>query len=162
VGGHHQQTNNKATLWCPFCPLLFPPSCTLDQTTEVVMSKLEYLSPEGLRIDGRRPKELRKIQCNLGIFSKADGSAYFQQGNTKAIAAVYGPREVFVKSKALHDRAIINCEYSMATFSTGERKKKFKGDRCVPRLVYCAFLAMFSYACLLFLMCMLVAFCLDV
>jgi exosome complex component RRP41 len=31
--------------------------------------------------------------------------------------------------QALHDRAIINCEYSMATFSTGERKKKTKGDR---------------------------------
>lgn len=33
------------------------------------------------------------------------------------------------RNQALHDRAIINCEYSMATFSTGERKKKSKGDR---------------------------------
>jgi exosome complex component RRP41 len=93
------------------------------------MSKIEFLSPEGLRIDGRRPLEIRKIICKLGIFSRADGSAYYQQGNTKAIAAVYGPREVSTKSKSIHDKAIISCEYSMATFSTGERKKTRKGDR---------------------------------
>jgi len=33
------------------------------------------------------------------------------------------------KGKAKHDRAIINCEYTMATFSTGERKKRIKRDR---------------------------------
>jgi len=92
-------------------------------------NKTEYLSPEGLRTDGRRPNDLRKIQCKLGLFSRADGSAYYEQGNTKVIAAVYGPREVSNRSKVLHDRAIINCEYGMATFSTGERKRKSKGDR---------------------------------
>jgi len=90
------------------------------------------LSPEGLRIDGRRANELRKIRCKIGLFSRADGSAYYEQGNTKVIAAVYGPREVEVRSQMKHDRAIINCEYFMATFSTGDRKKKAKGDRSVP------------------------------
>jgi exosome complex component RRP41 len=89
----------------------------------------ELLSPEGLRIDGRRPGELRKIRAKMGLFSRADGSAYYEQGNTKVLASVYGPREVTGRNQALHDRAIINCEYSMATFSTGERKKKSKGDR---------------------------------
>eukprot|EP01104_Vermistella_antarctica_P015187 TRINITY_DN4924_c2_g1_i2.p1 TRINITY_DN4924_c2_g1~~TRINITY_DN4924_c2_g1_i2.p1 ORF type:complete len:247 (+),score=61.65 TRINITY_DN4924_c2_g1_i2:207-947(+) len=93
------------------------------------MSRNEYISPEGLRLDGRRPSELRRIKCKLGLFSRADGSAYFQQGNTKAIAAVYGPREVPYFRRGLHDRAIINCEYSMATFSTGERKKQSKDRR---------------------------------
>jgi exosome complex component RRP41 len=65
----------------------------------------------------------------MGLFSRADGSAYYEQGNTKVLASVYGPREVTGRNQALHDRAIINCEYSMATFSTGERKKKSKGDR---------------------------------
>lgn len=84
-----------------------------------------------------------------GIFQRADGSAYFEQGNTKVIALVYGPREVTLRSKvtkprfsfaasqdltsfsvqALHDRAIITCEYSMANFSSTEPKKKSKGDR---------------------------------
>ena len=33
------------------------------------------------------------------------------------------------KSKAMHDKAFINCQYSMATFSTGERKRRPRGDR---------------------------------
>lgn len=33
------------------------------------------------------------------------------------------------KSKALHDQALINCQYSMAVFSTGERKRRPRGDR---------------------------------
>ncbi|KAL6073658.1 Exosome complex component RRP41 [Balamuthia mandrillaris] len=89
----------------------------------------EYISPEGLRLDGRKAEELRKIQCKLGIFSRADGSAYYQQGNTKVVASVFGPREVVRKGQALHDRAIVTCEYSMATFSSGERRRKAKGDR---------------------------------
>jgi len=93
------------------------------------MSKLEFISPEGLRLDGRRPEELRKIKCKLGLLSRADGSAYYEQGNTKIMAAIYGPRDVTLKSKQLHDRAIINCEFSIASFSTGERKKRSKGDR---------------------------------
>ena len=28
------------------------------------------------------------------MFSQADGSAYVEQGNTKVLAAVYGPHEV--------------------------------------------------------------------
>ena len=34
-----------------------------------------------------------------------------------------------MKSKALHDKVFINCQYSMATFSTGERKSRPRGDR---------------------------------
>jgi exosome complex component RRP41 len=30
----------------------------------------------------------------MGLFSRADGSAYYEQGNTKVLASVYGPREV--------------------------------------------------------------------
>ena len=33
------------------------------------------------------------------------------------------------RSKTLHDRAVINCQYSMATFSTAERKRRPHGDR---------------------------------
>lgn len=105
----------------------------------------EFISPEGLRTDGRRVNEIRNISFKWDLFSRADGSAYFEQGNTKVIgnessnyslkliiflyfvlAAVYGPREVTKKSMAEHDKAIVNCEYTMASFSTSEgRKKKF-------------------------------------
>lgn len=58
------------------------------------MAGLELLSDQGFRIDGRKSNELRRIQCRLGVFSQADGSAYIEQGNTKVLAAVYGPHEV--------------------------------------------------------------------
>ena len=84
------------------------------------MAGTELLSDQGLRIDGRKPNELRRcdiyslrdyselhnflrhftvlfrIRCSLGIFAQADGSAYLEQGNTKVLAAVYGPHEVIV------------------------------------------------------------------
>lgn len=94
------------------------------------MAGLELLSDQGFRIDGRKPTELRRIQCRLGVFSQADGSAYIEQGNTKVLAAVYGPHEIRgSKAKALHDKVLVNCQYSMATFSTGERKRRPRGDR---------------------------------
>jgi exosome complex component RRP41 len=51
----------------------------------------------GLRNDGRKPNELRKIYCEVGVFADADGSAMIQQGNTKVVATVYGPHEVIFK-----------------------------------------------------------------
>ena len=47
---------------------------------------MEFLSPEGLRLDGRRPKELRKLHCEVGTLGEADGSATFDMGNTKVQA----------------------------------------------------------------------------
>lgn len=58
------------------------------------MAGLELLSDQGYRIDGRKPTELRKVQARMGVFAQADGSAYLEQGNTKALAVVYGPHEV--------------------------------------------------------------------
>nr|XP_033788899.1 exosome complex component RRP41 [Geotrypetes seraphini] len=94
------------------------------------MAGLELLSDQGYRLDGRKAVELRKIRARMGVFAQADGSAYIEQGNTKALAVVYGPHEIRgSRSKALHDRAVVNCQYSMATFSTGERKRRPHGDR---------------------------------
>ncbi|KAM7075236.1 exosome complex component RRP41 [Molossus nigricans] len=94
------------------------------------MAGLELLSDQGYRVDGRRAGELRKIQARMGVFSQADGSAYIEQGNTKALAVVYGPHEIRgSRSRALPDRALVNCQHSSATFSTGERKRRPHGDR---------------------------------
>ncbi|KAJ0045401.1 hypothetical protein Pint_06475 [Pistacia integerrima] len=91
--------------------------------------EMEYVSPEGLRLDGRRPMEMRQLQAEIGVVAKADGSAMFEMGNTKVIAAVYGPREVQNRSQQITDQALVRCEYSMANFSTGDRMRKPKGDR---------------------------------
>lgn len=68
----------------------------LRETLEVSgnMAGLELLSDQGYRIDGRKATELRKVQARMGVFAQADGSAYLEQGNTKALAVVYGPHEV--------------------------------------------------------------------
>eukprot|EP00823_Brevimastigomonas_motovehiculus_P000453 TRINITY_DN10557_c0_g1_i1.p1 TRINITY_DN10557_c0_g1~~TRINITY_DN10557_c0_g1_i1.p1 ORF type:complete len:245 (+),score=36.02 TRINITY_DN10557_c0_g1_i1:59-793(+) len=89
----------------------------------------EIVSQEGLRSDGRRAKEIRKIECKMGLFSQCDGSASYEQGNTKMIACVYGPRESKTKSKTLHDRAVVTCEYNVASFSGMQYKKVSKNDR---------------------------------
>jgi exosome complex RNA-binding protein Rrp42 (RNase PH superfamily) len=39
----------------------------------------EFISVEGLRLDGRRANELRHIFIKLGVVENADGSAYFEQ-----------------------------------------------------------------------------------
>ncbi|XP_038217960.1 exosome complex component RRP41 [Zerene cesonia] len=88
----------------------------------------DLLSSQGLRLDGRRPDELRRIRCKLGVFTQPDGSAYLEQGNTKVLAAVYGPHQA-AKSKMSTEGVVVNCQYSMATFSTGERKNRPRGDR---------------------------------
>lgn len=44
---------------------------------------MEFVSPEGLRVDGRRAQELRQLKCELGVLPNCDGSGSFEMGNTK-------------------------------------------------------------------------------
>lgn len=55
---------------------------------------MELLSDQGIRMDGRRPNELRKIECKLGISAGADGSSYVEQGYSQVLVSVYGPHDV--------------------------------------------------------------------
>lgn len=77
----------------------------------------QFISPTGLRIDGRRPLEVRHLACKIGVNAKADGSAYLEMGNTKVVATVYGPREARYHREACHDKAIVRVEYTHAHFS---------------------------------------------
>lgn len=47
------------------------------------MGQQEFVTAEGLRRDGRRAKELRRIKCQVGVLASADGSAMFEMGNTQ-------------------------------------------------------------------------------
>jgi exosome complex component RRP41 len=82
----------------------------------------KLIDKKGLRIDGRKPDELRPIKIEVGVLSRADGSAYIEQGKNRILAAVYGPREVHPKHLALQDRTLLKCRYHMAPFSVQERK----------------------------------------
>jgi len=84
--------------------------------------ELVLITPDGRRLDGRRPDEIREIKIKVGILENADGSAYVEQGHTKVYAAVYGPREVHPRHLALPNRAVIRCRYHMTPFSVEERK----------------------------------------
>uniref|UniRef100_J3MVV6 Uncharacterized protein n=1 Tax=Oryza brachyantha TaxID=4533 RepID=J3MVV6_ORYBR len=116
---------------------------------------MEHVNPlTGFRVDGRRPNEvtlrplspctcspavlsytgrvsqMRQLKGEVGVVARADGSAMFEMGNTRVIAAVYGPREVQNKGQQVSSKeALVRCEYRMADFSTGDRRRKPKGDR---------------------------------
>ena len=97
------------------------------------MSRSEILSPEGLRLDGRRPGEIRRLRCQMSAEPKADGSAYLEQGNTKVLVTVCGPHEVSSQRKAQHDRAVLNCTYAALPFAGGQHKQG-RGDRAAAEL----------------------------
>ncbi|THG00192.1 hypothetical protein TEA_003385 [Camellia sinensis var. sinensis] len=44
------------------------------------------------RVDGRTPNQLRPLACSRNTLNRAHGSATWSQGETKVIAAVYGPK----------------------------------------------------------------------
>lgn len=74
------------------------------------------------RFDGRKVDELRKIEAKVGIIPRADGSAMFKIGNTTALAAVYGPRDLHPKFLQNPKTGILRCNYNMMPFSGhGER-----------------------------------------
>ncbi len=75
------------------------------------------------RVDGRKHDEMREIEAKVGIIKRADGSAMFKIGDTIAIAAVYGPRELHPKYLQNPETGILRCNYDMITFSVPERKR---------------------------------------
>lgn len=76
------------------------------------------------RLDGRKDDELRPMEAKAKVIKNADGSASFKIGKTWAIAAVYGPRELFPKFKQDPKKGILRCHYSMMPFSgSGERMR---------------------------------------
>ncbi|MEM2107682.1 MAG: exosome complex exonuclease Rrp41 [Candidatus Bathyarchaeia archaeon] len=82
----------------------------------------KLIDKKGLRLDGRKPEELRPIKIEVGVLSNADGSAYIEHGKNKILAAAFGPREMHPKHLTLPDRMVLRCRYHMAPFSVQERK----------------------------------------
>lgn len=75
------------------------------------------------RFDGRAMDESRPIEAEVGIFSRAQGSARFKIGDTIAIAAVYGPRELHPRFLQDPKKGLLRCSYDMISFSVTERKR---------------------------------------
>lgn len=92
-------------------------------------SRVEYVNVSGLRLDGRRPREVRRVACQLGVSATAEGSAIVEQGLTKVLALVSGPREAIRRFESEHDQAILTCRFSVAPFAGSDRRKRRAGDR---------------------------------
>ena len=98
------------------------------------MGRLDFISPEGLRIDGRRPNELRNFSSSLSVLPQADGSAEFSLGNTKIIASIFGPKDSYSSPSSssstilAHERGSIVTRVHSAAFSSTSGDKK-RGDK---------------------------------
>src|SRR3989344_3655605 len=75
------------------------------------------------RSDGRKFNELRKMTAKVGVIPNADGSAMFAFGDTIAIAAVYGPRQLHPQHMQNPAKGILRCTYDLLSFSVYDRKR---------------------------------------
>jgi len=89
------------------------------------------LIKDGKRLDGRDFDELRPIKIEVGVLKRADGSCYFELGDNKVIAAVYGPREMHPRHAQDAKMAVLKYRYNMAPFSVDERKRPGPDRRSV-------------------------------
>jgi polyribonucleotide nucleotidyltransferase len=80
----------------------------------------------GARADGRRPDQIRPIECEVGVFARTHGSAFFQRGETQSLVSctlgtakdeqiVDGLIPEYSKKFTLH--------YNFPPFATGEAKR---------------------------------------
>lgn len=81
------------------------------------------------RSDGRKFDQTRPLKAKAGVVKNAVGSAWFKIGNTEAIAAVYGPKEVFPRFKKNAKRGILQCYYNMMPFSGMGNRVRPGGNR---------------------------------
>jgi len=81
------------------------------------------LDENGIRSDGRKVNETRKVTIKTGVLKNADGSAYIEFGGNKILAGVFGPRDVHPKHMSNPDTGILRVRYHMEPFSVTERKK---------------------------------------
>ncbi len=84
---------------------------------------LRQLAVEGVRCDGRDLRQIRPIQCHVGILPKTHGSAVFSRGETQAaVAATLGTREdeqhVEELTGEYYERFLLH--YNFPPFSVGE------------------------------------------
>ncbi|KAI0137675.1 ribosomal protein S5 domain 2-like protein [Hypoxylon sp. NC0597] len=102
-----------------------------------------------LRIDGRRWNELRQLRAQIRTQAAADGSAYFELGNTKVMCVVTGPSEDSKRrgqaassasaaggSASGGNAADILVSVVVGGFSTVDRKKRARSDKRIVELQF--------------------------
>jgi polyribonucleotide nucleotidyltransferase len=80
---------------------------------------------ENIRVDGRRPEEIRKISCEVGILPRTHGSALFVRGETQCLAVTtLGTAEDEQRIDSLEGESskTFMLHYNFPPFSVGEVK----------------------------------------
>ncbi len=80
---------------------------------------------EGIRIDGRKLDEIRKITCELGVLPRTHGSALFTRGETQALGVLtLGTRRDEQRIDNLHGDSFTPymLHYNFPPFCVGETK----------------------------------------
>lgn len=82
-----------------------------------------------VRPDGRKNNEMRKASAKVGVIPNADGSAMWKQGDTIAIAAVYGPKKMHPQHQQDPKTGQLRCNYNLGSFSVTDRARPGKNRR---------------------------------
>ncbi|KAK7340238.1 hypothetical protein VNO77_20937 [Canavalia gladiata] len=77
------------------------------------------------RPDGRSPNQLRPLACSRSILHRAHGSASWAQGETKVLAAVYGPK-AGTKKNENPEKASIEVIWKPKTGHIGKVEKEYE------------------------------------
>lgn len=94
------------------------------------------LAINGLRDDGRRPEDIRRLHCSFGSSSGGNnagtsGFCRLTQGLTVVTATVVGPRETSHAKEMVHDECLFKCNVSFAPFAGTERRiRKSTHKKC--------------------------------
>ncbi len=94
----------------------------LDELLETYMR--EQILERGIRLDGRRPEEIRPISCSVGILPRAHGSSLFTRGETQSLGivtlgATRGDEQII--DQMMHDgRKRFMLHYNFPPFCVGE------------------------------------------
>ncbi|KAM1091566.1 hypothetical protein ACFX13_019328 [Malus domestica] len=77
------------------------------------------------RVDGRTPNQLRPLACSRGFLNRAHGSASWTQGDTKVLAAVYGPK-AGTKKNENPEKACIEVVWKPKTGLSGKLEREYE------------------------------------
>jgi polyribonucleotide nucleotidyltransferase len=78
---------------------------------------------EGVRIDGRKPEEIRPVSCEVGLIPTAHGSGLFERGDTQVlnVATLGMPRmNQLLDTIGIDESKRYMHHYNMPPFATGE------------------------------------------
>lgn len=88
------------------------------------LRRTDLLALSGLRNDGRKAHEIRRLRIQMGCVSAGDcqGSAIVEMGLTKVLATVVGPSDCLRRVDEHPERAIVEVNFAVASFAGADRR----------------------------------------